>query len=79
MSLADGIGHDDECEWASEACGCDSRKVLRDALLAAVAVVKVWHNMGMTREAANRAWAIYYFSAPEMLPIRSLLNLKEAP
>ena len=22
-------GHDEKCEWASEACGCDSRKLLR--------------------------------------------------
>ena len=30
--MNDGINHDDECEWASEACGCVSREKLREEI-----------------------------------------------
>lgn len=29
---SDGVKHDEECEYASEACGCESRAILRSQL-----------------------------------------------
>ena len=33
--LRDGVLHDSECEWCSEACGCKSRALLRAELVSA--------------------------------------------
>lgn len=46
-------------------------KELRAALDKAVEIIKQWHNMG----GAQDVWQIYYYSAPEMQPIREALAL----
>ena len=38
--MDDGIEHDDECEYASEACGCESRAKLRKEIADLKSMIK---------------------------------------
>ena len=57
-------GHDEKCEWASEACGCDSRKLLRAEIAVAtkeltrlsVEIVKAKRERDEAREALLWTW-----------------------
>ena len=47
---------------------------LREALKSAVKIIKIWHYL----DGSDQAWQIYYDNAPEMQPIRALLDELEA-
>lgn len=47
---------------------------MRKAIVQAVEVIQVWHNMGMSGKVASDAWDIYWRNAPEMKPIREALK-----
>lgn len=77
MSYFDEQGHDDECEWASEACGCDSRSRLRARISELGEGLRK-----LTREAASlrlshpHLASYYYISEETWLEIRRLLGME---
>ena len=59
-------GHDEKCEWASEACGCDSRKLLRAEIAVAtkeltrlsVEIVRAERERDEARKALDSIWEV---------------------
>lgn len=61
----------------------DSRiKELEDGLVKAVELIRAWHDMPTSsvkfpKEQLDNIWKIYYEQAPEMKPIKQLLNKQQ--
>lgn len=66
-------------EAAKQAAALEARvEGLEGALVKALKLIMVWHNMGMSEENGEIAWAIYLKNAPELKPILKALAGKDS-